>query len=123
MKLWKPIFVEASRIPRILSYISPIEIGAISLGFLVFSRVKVTPRLRRHETIHFQQQLELLFVGFYILYLFFWLLGLLKYRSGDIAYYEIPFEREAHENHFTEGYLKNRKRYSWIKYIKDLTCY
>tara|TARA_Y100000592_G_C5407706_1_gene286499 strand:- start:409 stop:774 length:366 start_codon:yes stop_codon:yes gene_type:complete len=120
MKLWKPLFIENSSVPKFLSHFAPIEIGAISLGFLVFSRVKVTPRLRRHETIHFQQQIELLFIGFYVLYLFFWLLALLKYKSGIIAYFEIPFEREAHANHFTSDYLEKRKRYSWIRYIKDL---
>ena len=120
MKFWKPIFIENSRLPKILSYASPIEIGAISLGFLVFSRVKITERLRRHETIHFQQQIETFFIGFYILYLLFWLIALIKYGSGDIDYYEIPFEREAHENHFTEGYLQARKRYSWLKYMRDL---
>jgi hypothetical protein len=120
MKSWKPIFIEDSKVPKILSYFAPINIAAIALGPFVFSRVNLTPNLKRHETIHFQQQLELLFVGFYILYLTFWLVSFIRYRSGSNAYYEIPFEREAHYNQHTEDYLDTRKRYSWIKYVRDL---
>ena len=74
---------------------------------------------RRHETIHFQQQLELLFVGQWILYVSFWLFGLIKYKDGTIAYRENPFEREAYNNDTQVDYLENRKRFNWINYIKD----
>ena len=121
MKSWKPFFIENSRVPKILSYVSPINIMAISLGIFVFSRKEVGPVLKRHETIHFQQQLELFFVGFYILYLFFWLAALVKYKDGSLAYHEIPFEREAHHNQYASNYLETRKRYSsWTKYVRDL---
>jgi hypothetical protein len=59
MRNWKPIFVENSKIPIWLSKIAPIEIGAITLGFIVFSRGEISERTKRHETIHFQQFLEL----------------------------------------------------------------
>ena len=121
MKSWKPIFIENSRVPKILSYLSPINIGAISLGLFVFSRKEVTPVLKRHETIHFQQQLELFFLGFYMLYLLFWLVGVVKYKDGKHAYHENPFEREAKYNQYASNYLATRKRYvSWAKYVKDL---
>ena len=38
MRNWKPIFIENSRIPKLLSYVAPIDIGAITLGFIVLSR-------------------------------------------------------------------------------------
>ena len=120
MKSWKPIFVENSRIPKILSYLSPIDIRAISLGPFVFCRREAPTSLRVHETIHFQQQLELLFIGFYLLYLFFWLAALTKLRDGADAYHEIPFEREAKYNQYASNYLETRKRYSWAKYVRDL---
>ena len=120
MKTWKPIFIENSVVPKILSYVSPIKIGAISLGIFVFCRGECHPALRRHETIHFQQQLELFFVGFYVLYLLFWLVLLLKHRKGDFAYEEIPFEREARYNQYSASYLTDRKRFSWIKYMRDI---
>ena len=120
MKLWKPIFIENSIIPRILSYVSPIKIGAISLGIFVFCRKEATPALRRHETIHFQQQLELLFVGFFALYLLFWLIGLVRTGKGNQSYQEIPFEREAYYNQYASNYLATRKHFAWVKYVRDL---
>ena len=57
MKNWKPIMIENSRLPVLLSYFAPITIGAITLGFIVFSRDEMTERTKRHETIHFQQLL------------------------------------------------------------------
>ena len=35
MKHWKPLFIENSKIPVWLSYIAPIDIGAITLGPIV----------------------------------------------------------------------------------------
>ena len=38
MRNWEPIFIENSKVPVWLSYLAPINIGAIALFFLVFSR-------------------------------------------------------------------------------------
>jgi len=119
MKKWKPMFFETSFVPKLISKFAPIDIWAISLCGLVFCRGNLSPRVRRHETIHFQQQLEMLFVTQLILYVAFWLFGLIKYRNGSIAYYENPFEREAYQNDADEEYLENRPRYAWIKYIRE----
>tara|TARA_R100001509_G_scaffold143548_1_gene99381 strand:+ start:11343 stop:11699 length:357 start_codon:yes stop_codon:yes gene_type:complete len=118
MKNLKPLFIENSVVPKILSYLSPIDIWAIALGPLVFCRGKLQPQTRRHETIHFQQQLELLFLGFFLLYVVFWLRALVKTKSGSEAYRVIPFEIEAYSNESNEEYLRNRKRFAWIKYLK-----
>ena len=66
MKNWKPIFIENSRVPVWLSYLAPINIAAITLFFLVFSREKMSEVIKRHETIHFQQMLETGVVGFVV---------------------------------------------------------
>jgi hypothetical protein len=116
IKKWKPIFIENSKIPVWLSKLAPIEIGAIAFGLCVWSRGEMDDRVRRHETIHFQQQLELLFVGQWILYGFYYLKGLIKYKNGAAAYLASPFEREAYANQSAENYLENRKRYSWLKH-------
>ena len=121
IKEWKPKFIENSRIPVWLSKIAPIEINAISVAFWVFSRGKITARTRRHETIHFQQQLELLLVGQWILYGLFWLVGLVRYRSGAKAYRQNPFEREAYDNQRKFTYLVKRRRYAWIHYVRSLS--
>jgi hypothetical protein len=113
MKHCKPIFIENSKLPVWLSYVSPITIGAITVGFLVFSRDIMSERTKRHETIHFQQFLELGFIFFVILYLYYWLRNLLRGFTGSEAYYEIPFEKEAYQNDENENYLTERKRFAW----------
>ena len=82
LKNWRPIFIENSKIPVWLSKIAPLNIGAISFGFWVLSRGKLNETTKRHETIHFQQQLELLFIFQWILYGVFWLIGIIKYRNN-----------------------------------------
>ena len=57
MRLWKPWFIENSKIPVWLSYIAPIDIGAITLGPIVISRHEMSEATKRHETIHYQQYL------------------------------------------------------------------
>ena len=118
MKNLKPFFIENSRIPVFLSYFAPIDIWAISFGLWVWCKGILSERTRRHETIHFQQQLELLFVGQWILYVLFWLIGMLRYRNGKKAYYENPFEREAYDNDENPSYLQERKFFNWVRYIR-----
>ena len=118
MKNLKPIVFENSKIPVILSKVAPIEIWAISLFIFVWCREEASDITRRHETIHFQQQLELLFVFQWILYLGLYVLGLfLQKGNRDEAYRMNPFEREAYENQYDKDYLATRPRYSWIKYF------
>ena len=94
----KPIFIENSRIPVWLSYVAPINISAITLGPIVLSRSELSEQTKNHETIHWQQYIDCAIIGFPILYLFFWLYGLAKYRGdGSKAYKQIPFEQEAYQ--------------------------
>ena len=116
-KIRKPWFVENSKVPIILSYVAPIDINAIAFGPFVWSRGVMDERLKNHETIHYHQQLELLFVGQWLLYVFYWLKGLIKYKDGAVAYAESPFEREAYANDANLDYLKKRERFAWRKYI------
>ena len=39
-----------------------------------------------------------------------------KYRDGQKAYMQIPFEQEAWEHEKNYTYLETRKKYSWTKY-------
>lgn len=71
-----------------------------------------------HERIHTAQERELLFIPFYIIYLLEWLVRCIQYRNSDKAYYNISFEREAYTHGNDLTYLKNRKLYSWVKFIK-----
>jgi len=117
MKTWQPKYIENSKVPVWLSYLSPIDIWAISLGPFVCCRGALDDKPKRHETIHYQQQLELLFVGQWLLYVLFWLWNLVLYRNGAIAYMNNPFELEAYANDDNEDYLLTRKRYAWVKHV------
>jgi hypothetical protein len=114
MKKWKPIFVENSIVPVILSKIAPIEIGAITLGFIVFARGTLSEQTRLHETIHFQQFLETLFIPFVLIYFYDYVKGYIILRDGKLAYYNIRAEQEAHVNDSNPNYLNERKRYHWL---------
>ena len=115
MKL--PVFIENSKVPVWLSKLSPIEIGAITLGPLVFSRETMSDRVKNHEAIHWEQYKECLIVGFLLLYGAFWLISRIKFRDGTLAYYQNPFEIEAYENDHDFSYVKKRKFWAWSKYI------
>ena len=71
-------------------------------------------RVINHESIHTAQQLELFIIGFYILYLFEWLVRLTM--KGN-AYKNISFEKEAKANEDNLEYLKTRKWYSFFSYL------
>jgi hypothetical protein len=129
-KNWKPIFIEDSKIPVWLSKIAPLNIGAICLFIVVFSRGKMDETTRRHETIHFQQCLDTLVIGTLLLYAWDWIHGLIKYRNNwntglsprrraytsaaNKAYYRVRSEQEAYSSEHDDDYLKNRKRLRWI---------
>ena len=115
LALSKPIFIENSKVPVWLSYLSPIDIGAITLGPLVLSRGLISEVTKTHETIHWQQYIDLAIIGFPILYLVYWLAGLIKYKDGSKAYYQIPFEQEAYNNEENRYYFIARKRWAWRK--------
>jgi hypothetical protein len=114
MKKWKPIFVENSIVPVILSKIAPIEIGAITLGFIVFARGTLSQQTKLHETIHFQQFLETLFIPFVLIYFYDYIKNYIIFRDGKLAYYNIRAEQEAHVNDVNPNYLNERKRYRWL---------
>lgn len=85
-----------------------------------------------HEAIHWEQQKELLIVGFYLLYLIFWIVEVGRCifdskRGHDAdrskngvfkrAYRSIAFEREAYNNQENLKYIEERKDYAWINFL------
>lgn len=72
-----------------------------------------------HERIHTAQMRELLYIPFYVIYLLEWLVRLIKYRNWNKAYLNTTFEREAYIHGHDQGYLKNRKQFSFLKYLKN----
>ena len=71
--------------------------------------------IMNHEAIHYAQQKELFFVGFFVLYFLEWLFRLVT-PPWDRAYWDISFEREAREHEDDFEYLKTRKKFAqWRK--------
>jgi hypothetical protein len=87
--------------------------------FMVFKDLqhKDNILLINHEKIHFRQQLELLIIPFYILYLINYLVNLIRFRDHSKAYFNICFEKEAYANDKNISYLRHRRLYSWIKFL------
>ncbi len=98
-----------------------IDVYGITLYPFIICKEEPGQRTLNHERIHIFQQKELLVVFFYLLYVFFWIINLVKYRKeanpGAVAYRNIPFEREAYQNDTDYNYLLSRKRYSWRHYL------
>ncbi|PRY53771.1 DNA phosphorothioation-dependent restriction protein DptG [Arcticibacter pallidicorallinus] len=69
--------------------------------------------LINHEKIHLVQQLELLLIFFYIIYLVHYVINLARYRSHRMAYLNIVFEREAFHMDADLLYLKRRRLFAW----------
>lgn len=96
--------------------IPPHRFAAINLAGILFAPkgVKVSARTVYHEAIHTAQMKEMLYVFFYLWYLIEWLIRL--FGKGN-AYRNISFEKEAYLHDHNKTYLKNRRPYSWFKYL------
>jgi len=114
----KPLFFENSKVPKILSKLSPIEIWAITLGPLVFCAGEMSEETKRHETIHFMQYKETFFIGFMLIYVFDFLWAAIAKKKGFTreSYLSIRFEQEAWECGKQEVYLEKREKFAWKKY-------
>ena len=87
------------------------NVTAITLfPFSIFYRRTLTVEEINHELIHLQQQKELLGIFFYLIYFFEWIFK---------GYYRISFEIEAYTNESDNDYLAIRKKYAWIKYMRN----
>jgi hypothetical protein len=73
--------------------------------------------LLHQEKIHHQQQKELLLIGFFVWYLLEFLGLYLKYQNAKKAYRQVSFEKEAYENEHNLDFLKNRKRWNFMRYL------
>lgn len=73
--------------------------------------------LINHEKIHLKQQLELLIVPFYLIYITEWLIRSLFYLSFYRGYQNISFEQEAYANEHNLNYSKERRPFSFMKYL------
>ena len=81
-----------------------------------YPHYKRNETLIHHEKIHLRQQLELLLVFFYLLYLLHYAFNLIRFRNHHLAYMNIVFEKEAYAMDGDLGYLKRRGFWEWVRY-------
>lgn len=128
-------------------FLSP-SYKAITLVYNSFFKHKVEeckPDDINHECIHQIQQIECSIVGLVlgiILWLsfgisFWWVVALTfgffylwyvieyliimcfaKWNKQNERYHDVSFEEEAHNNDHDLEYIRTRKHYSWVKYVK-----
>jgi len=123
MRNWKPFVIYNDKFLDKISWF--FKVGGIALFPYIILREKYKQARYRsnamktinHETIHFQQALELLIIPFYILYVLEYIIKAIIYLDINKAYMNISFEREAYTNERDLNYLGARKRYNWIKLI------
>ncbi len=99
----------------VLKYIIPRGYNELALFPFIFLKKKVLKFdavLLNHEKIHLRQQLELLIIPFYLVYVIEFLIRLILYRN-------ISFEREAYINQLDFQYLKRRLFWSFLKYLRN----
>lgn len=92
---------------------------AMNILGVIFARKSANPlsaKTINHEGIHTAQMKELLYIGFYILYVLEWLYRLVRsIFTKENAYRSISFEREAYDHDEDMDYLENRKPYAQWK--------
>jgi len=78
---------------------------------------KINHQVIRHEKIHLQQQLEMLILPFYIIYLLHYLINLIRFKNHTKAYVNIVFEKEAYAMDKYSDYLKQRRFWAWLEFF------
>lgn len=102
-------------IPWLFKYFFRDNISAFAFWpFIVLKspKLKSEQQILRHERIHLKQQVELLVIPFYAIYMIEFLVRLLIHKDVQKAYLAISFEIEAFRNDWDDGYLKRRKIWS-----------
>ena len=90
--------------------------GMALFPFVLIKRqeMKSDAVLLHHEKIHLVQQLEMLIVPFYLVYLTNYLVNRLKGQNHRTAYLNIIFEKEAYGHEQNLNYLKERRFWGWL---------
>ena len=109
-----PIVIVSKTLTKIFSIV--ISVYAITIFPFIILSEEVDDYTMNHELIHFEQQKELFVVGFYALYAYDFIKGMIKYKDKHLAYFLIRFEQECYNHQGDLGYLPDRKKHSWKQY-------
>ena len=90
---------------------------AMTIWPFVFVRSELSEIDMNHEKIHGRQQVEMLWLLFFIWYGVEYLLRAVfgGYNPGK----NVSFEREAYDKDVDLNYLKHRRFWAFLKYIKE----
>ncbi len=118
----KLILIQSDLVIKIGSFFSGGNTIGVQIAFWLFvdsiEKWEKRPLSLNHEYIHFKQGKELLFIGFWLLYVLNYLFNLFRFNfDSHEAYINIAFEREAYENQRNFNYISKRKKYNWVKWL------
>jgi hypothetical protein len=109
-----PIIITSKFLTKLFSIV--ISVYAITLFPFIILSEEVDEYTMNHEMIHFEQQKELFVVGFYVLYAYDFVKGMIKYKDKHLAYFLIRFEQECYNYQNDLGYIVDRKKHAWKQY-------
>lgn len=107
------IHVVSDRIMDMVSWLNGVKFSGFAAWPFVVTRPTSSESTFNHEMIHHRQQSELLVLGFYALYSWYYLQGRFQKKNHLQAYLDIPFEKEARANQKNLKYLETRPRQAW----------
>ncbi|TAL31737.1 MAG: hypothetical protein EPN93_16765 [Spirochaetes bacterium] len=93
-----------------------------AVGITLFPFIFIVPEMHgnrvviNHERIHLRQQLEMLVVIFYFIYLCSFLWNIIRRKNFMAAYMRVLFEREAYAHEYDPDYLARRRLYASLRY-------
>ena len=90
------------------------DVNGMTVGPFIFLNKGVEESTINHELIHYQQGIETLFIGLWIIYTYDYIKGIFEGKNSYDAYMSVRAEKEAYENENNLQYLSKRKRYEWI---------
>jgi hypothetical protein len=112
-----PIIIEWKWIFKLINKINGFKYSGLEYFFpFIIVKNKKDFVVVRHETIHFKQMCETLVIGWYFLYIYYYLRNRIKGMNHEKAFDNIPFELEAENFDKNIDYLRNRKKYCWFWY-------
>ncbi len=115
------IFEDISQMILVFKYLVPRGYTGITVFPFVFLKnktLKLSKTFINHEKIHLRQQLELLILPFYLWYGLEFLIRFLHYKKWHSAYKNISFEREAYAKENDLDFLKHRKFWNFLTYMR-----
>ena len=101
---------------KMITFGWPNAITLAPFGIYIKEQYVGGARIENHERIHWEQQIEMLILPFYLWYLIEWFIRL--FIHGKKAYMNISFEREAYSRDTFYTYLEYRPYFAWWKYLK-----